>query len=134
MKYLKSQYKNGEYFDWAITLRDTGKMIGTCGFSALYPEHMRGEIGYVINPHYWGVGIATDAAKMVISFAFEQLGLNRVEAKHMVGNDASGRVMEKLGMKKEGVLREYMFVKGSYEDICLYSITAADYFKQKYNI
>lgn len=134
LKYIQKQYKNGNYFDWAIVIKETGKMIGTCGFSAVYPEHSRAEIGYVINPMYKGNGYATEAAERVMSFAFEELDINRLEAKFMIENLNSENVMKKLGMKREGVLRDFMFVKGNYEDICMYSITADDYFKNKYNI
>lgn len=134
VKFLQKQYKAGEFFDWGINLRENGKMVGTCGFTSINSEHSRAEIGYVVNPEYWGQGIATASAKLVTSFAFEQLGINRLEAKFIIGNSASEAVMKKIGMQKEGVLREYMFVKGNYEDICIYSMTAQDYFKQKYGL
>ena len=57
------------------------------------------EIGYVINPAYWNKGYATEAGSMVIRLGFIELDLNRIEARHMIGNDSSGRVMEKCGMK-----------------------------------
>ncbi len=133
-KYLQKQYKDGLYYDWAVTLKENGKMIGTCGFTSITPEHQRAEIGYVISPAYWGNGIALEAANAVIRFGFEQMDLNRIEAKFMVGNCASERVMQKLGMQREGVFRDYMFVKGSFRDICFYSMTAEDYFKNRYNL
>ena len=133
-KFLQKQYKDGLYYDWAVTLKSSGKMIGTCGFTSLAPEHQRGEIGYVISPEFWGMGIAKEAAEAVIRFGFEQMDLHRIEAKFIVGNDASERVMQKLGMQKDGVFRDYMFVKGLFRDICFYSITAEEYFKNKYNL
>ncbi len=133
-KFLQKQYKDGLYFDWAVTLKETGKMIGTCGFTSITTEHSRAEIGYVLSPHFWGQGIAYEAASAVVRFGFEQMDLHRIEAKFMIGNDASEKVMQKLGMQKEGVFRDYMFVKGSYRDICFYSITAEEYFKNKYNL
>ena len=133
-KFLQKQYRDGLYYDWAITLKENGKMIGTCGFTSLATEHLRGEIGYVLSPSYWGMGIAKEAAEAVIRFGFEQMDLHRIEAKFMIGNDASERVMQKLGMQREGVFRDYMFVKGSFRDICFYSLTAEEYFKNKYNL
>lgn len=124
--YLRSVqecYKRAEFFDWAITLVDSGKMIGTCGYTTLDADHSRAEIGYVLNPRYWGQGIACEAAKAAIGYAFDVLNVNRVEAHYMVGNERSRRVMEKCGMSFEGVLRQYMFVKGSYRDIGVCAVT-----------
>ncbi len=134
LKFIQKQYKSGEFYDWAVTLKDSGKMIGTCGFTNINSENMRAEIGYVINPKYHGFGYATEAAMLVVRFAFEQLDIHRLEAKFIVGNDASENVMRKLGMKKEGIMREYMFIKGDFRDICMYSMLAEDYFRQRYNI
>ena len=133
-KFLQKQYKDGLYYDWAVILKENNKMIGTCGFTSITPEHLRAEIGYVLSPSYWGLGIAHEAASAVIRFGFEQMDLHRIEAKFMLGNDASERVMQKLGMQKEGIFRDYMFVKGSFRDICFYSLTAEEYFKNKYNL
>ena len=83
---------------------------------------MVAEIGYVLNPNYWGNGIATEAAFAVIAFAFEKLNMHRVEAKFMQGNDASLGVMKNLGMTFEGYRRDLMFVKGQYRTIGTSSI------------
>lgn len=133
-KFLQKQYRDGNFYDWAVVIKETGKMIGTCGFSSFSPENCRAELGYVISPDYWGKGIATEAANLVISFGFEQLDLHRIEAKFICGNFSSEAVMKKIGMKKEGVFREYMFIKGDFKDICYYAMTVEDYFKIRYNI
>lgn len=127
VSYLQSRYKTGEFFDWAVTLREGGKMIGTCGFTRFDFPHNSGEIGYVINPDYHGRGIATEAVEEVIRFGFERLGLNRIECRFMVGNDASRRVMEKNSMTFEGVLRQGMLIKGIYRDVGICSILRDDY-------
>lgn len=131
VSYLQSRYRSGEFFDWAVTLRDGGKMIGTCGFTRFDFPHNSGEIGYVINPDYHGKGIATEAVGEVIRFGFERLGLNRIECKFMIGNDASRRVMEKNGMTFEGVHRQGMLVKGVYRDIGVCSILRSEYEENK---
>lgn len=124
---LQPQYRRGEFFDWAVELKSEGKMIGTCGFTALDTLHNRGEVGYVLNPAYWGRGIAPEALERVLEFAFGELGLNRVEARYMNGNVRSRRVMEKCGMTYEGTLRGHIFCKGEYRDIGVCSITRVDY-------
>lgn len=122
-----SKYKSGEYNDWAIVYKHNDKMIGTCGFTNIDEENNVVEIGYVINPEYWGMGIATEAVEVIIEFAFEELQANRVEAKFMFGNDASLAVMKKVGMKFEGYQREAMLVKGKYRTIGVASILRREY-------
>jgi len=81
-----------------------------------------GVLGFWIGTDYWSQGYATEAGRAVIRFAFEQLNLNRVHAHHMVRNPASGRVLEKLGMKREGVLRQRLKKWGVFEDVVVMAI------------
>ena len=120
---ISEWYKHGEYYDWALTITESGKMIGTCGFTSFDFEHDRVEVGYVINPDFWGQGIATEAVSAVIEFAFEELDANRVEAHFIEGNNASLRVMEKCGMTFEGYLKQYMLIKGEYKNIGFAAVT-----------
>ena len=92
-------------------------MIGTCGFTKIHTDHDVGEIGYVLHPDFWGKGYAVEAASCVMDFGFETLGLHRIEARFMKGNDASLRVMEKLGMSFEGYHVDEIFVKGEYKTV-----------------
>lgn len=117
LKYIQSRYALGDFFDWAVVHRESGKMIGTCGFTKINAENNYGEIGYVINPDFRGMEYAAEAAKRVIEFGFEELGLHRIEARFMKGNEASLRVMEKLGMSFEGYLKDAIYVKGSYRTV-----------------
>ena len=127
LKYLQTRYAAGDFYDFAVTLRDSGKMIGTCGFTRFDSANNSAEIGYVINPAYHGQGIATEAARAVIDFGFSELRLHRIEARHMVGNDASHRVMEKLGMKTDGTLREAYYVNGSYRTVVICSLLQSEF-------
>ena len=117
LDYVVKRYRTGEFTDWAVTVTETGKMIGTCGFTRIDMEHSVGEVGYVLNPAFWGKGLAAEAVRAVIEFGFERLELHRIEAKFMRGNERSLRVMEKCGMKFEGYRRESMRIKGRYSDI-----------------
>ena len=118
---LQNAYKHGEFYDWAIICRDSGKMIGTVGYSEIYFEDDRAEVGYVINPEYWGRGVATECLSAITAFGFERLGFHRLEARIMVGNDASMRVAEKCGYAFEGVHKDMLLVKGEYRDIAFYA-------------
>ncbi len=118
LAYIINKYASGEFYDWAVSLKnDDNKMIGTCGFSRIDFSNNIGEIGYVINPDYKGNGYAAEAAKQIISFGFEKLKFHRIEAKYIIGNDASLAVMKKCGMVYEGTQRHAMLIKGKYRDI-----------------
>ena len=129
LSYLQNRYKTGDFYDWAIICKDSGKMIGTCGFTRFFFTHNGAEIGYVINPAYYGRGIATEVVGRVIRYGFEKLELERIEGKFMIENDASRRVMEKNGMIFEGVRRKGMLIKGSYRDIGVCAVIREDFFK-----
>lgn len=117
LSYLQSRYKVGEFYDWAIVEIQSGKMIGTCGFTSFDLPNNSAEVGYVLNPTYWHRGIAAEALREMLHYAFEVLQLNRVEARYMLGNENSRRVMEKVGMTFEGVSREAVFTKGRYASV-----------------
>jgi len=86
------------------------------------PEHRRAELGYWIAVHNWNRGYATEASKRLIDFAFEVLGLHRIEARHFLRNPASGKVMKKLGMTPEGIERDWAFKWDRFETLAVYSI------------
>ena len=127
VKLLQRQYKRGEFFDWGLELKETGKMIGTCGITSVDYQNNSCEIGYVISEKFWNMGYATEAVKRVLRVCFDTFGFRRVEALHMEGNDASGAVMKKCGMKKEGTLRDAIFVKDEYRTVCVWSILLSEY-------
>lgn len=114
LEYLQGRYSGGMFYDWGIWHKAAAKMIGTCGFTAFNCTHDSAEVGYVLNPEYWGKGIAAEALERVIRFGFEKLNLHRIEAKFIQGNEQSLRVMEKVGMTFEGYAREAMLVKGKF--------------------
>ncbi len=127
LRYIRSRYALGEFYDWAVVEAASGKMIGTCGFTRFDPPHNSGEIGYVLNPDYHGKGFGTEAAERVLRFGFEELHLHRIEAKFMQGNQASLHVMEKLGMTLEGYRRDGMLVKGKYRTIGICSLLSDEW-------
>lgn len=127
LEYLGTRYRVGDFFDWAVTLKESGKMIGTCGFTCFDYADNSAEVGYVINPSYRGREIAPEALHAVMRFGFLTLGLHRIEAHYIDGNDASRRVMEKVGMRFEGVQRESMLIKGEYRDIGICAILKKDF-------
>ena len=89
-------------------------------------QDQHAELGYWVGRTYWGQGICTEAAAAVVKFAFEDLALHKVHAHHMTRNPASGRVLQKVGMLQEGVLRSHVRKKGVFEDIAFYGILRTD--------
>ena len=115
--YVGQRYRTGDFYDWSLICREDGRMIGTCGFTSFNCPADSAEIGYVLNPDYQGKGLATEAVRRVLEFGFNELQLHRIEAHFIQGNDASRRLMERVGMQFEGFARESMKIKGRYRTI-----------------
>ena len=124
---VMERYRRHHPGPWAIVQRRDAKMIGTCSYSKWEPDHRWAEVGYVLNPRYWGQGYMSEAVRAIVAFGFRELGLNRIQARCDVPNSQSARVMEKAGMSFEGVLRQQLFVKGSYRDLKIYSILRSEW-------
>jgi ribosomal-protein-alanine N-acetyltransferase len=109
-------------FTLAIVLRDGGQLIGACSIRVSDPEGGSAHIGYCLNREYWGRGYATEAARALVKFGFEQLGLHRIFAKCDTQNLASARVLENAGMLREGHLRQDRMLRGEWRDSYLYAV------------
>jgi ribosomal-protein-alanine N-acetyltransferase len=114
---------------FAITIKVDGQLIGSVGFREINPEHNHAEMGCWIGVEWWGQGYATEATRALLQFGFERLNLNRIYAHHMVRNPTSGRVLEKIGMKREGLLRQCVRKWGVFEDVVLLAIVREDWMK-----
>jgi ribosomal-protein-alanine N-acetyltransferase len=125
--FLATRQEWPDVLPWGIEHKSDGKLIGSCGFHHWSLEHARAEIGYVLSRRYWGQGYMTEAVRAVVAYGFETMLLNRIEALCRPPNVASARVLEKSGMKFEGVLRQYMFANGSYHDYKIYSVLRGEY-------
>ncbi len=109
-------------FQLAITLRGGSRVIGNVGIRVNDPRMREANIGYELDQHYWGHGYATEAARAILAFGFESLGLHRVYAHCLAENEASWRVMERLEMRREACEREKDWVKGGWHDRLTYAI------------
>lgn len=103
-----------------------GQLLGAAGLEISVKDR-RAELGYWTGLPWWNNGYATEASRALVAYAFGELGLHRVHACHLAGNPASGRVMEKLGMRREGVLREHTCRRGRPEDIVQWGILRGEY-------
>ncbi len=127
LRYMLRRYRNHEPASWGIEYRQTGEIIGTIGFMWIQADNAAAEVGYSLSRDYWNRGIMTEALKAVIAHGFGSMNLNRIEAQHETTNPASGAVMRKCGMLREGLLRSRLFNKGKYVDVELYAILRRDY-------
>lgn len=120
-------YAVGSMISWAIEHRADRKMIGRIGLGPHSRMNNRAEIGYAMNRSYWGQGLATEAVRGVLNFAFRDMGLNRVQAIVLLENAGSIRVLEKAGLQREGLLRRYQYVRGDYLDVYMYGVLKSDW-------
>ena len=110
-------FARGKVVVFGIQMKSGRSLVGGIGLRDIDPEHSQAELGFWIAVKCWGKGYATEAARAVVAFGFEELGLNRIYAHHMVTNPASGSVLAKIGMKPEGLLRQRVRKWGVFEDV-----------------
>ena len=116
-----------DVYECAICFKDNlNCVIGCVSLVNLSERAQRGELGYWINQKYWGQGIATEAAKAMIKYGFETLNLNSIIARHFQHNPASGRVMQKCGMKYAGILREHERRFDTFYNVVYYDILKSE--------
>jgi len=120
------QYRAGQPATFGIERLEDQRLIGTIGFIWVNTDHRSAEIGYSLARDCWNQGYATEALKAALKYGFDKLRLNRIEAQHESDNPASGRVMEKAGMRYEGTLRGRVFNKGRFSDVMLYARLRTD--------
>jgi RimJ/RimL family protein N-acetyltransferase len=118
---VNARYEKGDVVAFAITRDNDGALLGAIGLE-ICREHERAELGYWIGKPYWGNGYCTEAARTVVDYAFETLGLNRIVAHHLAHNEASGRVMRKVGMQYEGHLVQHVKKWGKFLDLIVYGL------------
>jgi ribosomal-protein-alanine N-acetyltransferase len=127
--YVRSRYFNREPDPLAIVLKDDplGRMIGALGAHWASQPNGTMELGYSLAEPYWGRGLTTEAARALTDHVFAEYAVERLQARVFFGNESSGRVLEKLGFRPEGVLRSLVFRRGRHWDIVMYSLLRADW-------
>ena len=121
---------DGTSATFAIVGQKTGALVGAISLM-IEREHQRAELGYWIAPDCWNRGYATEATRKILDFAFETLGLHRIQSRHFLRNPASGRVMQKVGMNQEGVERDLVMKWDRFESLALYSILEPEWRAQR---
>jgi [ribosomal protein S5]-alanine N-acetyltransferase len=114
-------------FQFAVTLRETGELIGNCGIRRHARYGWDADIGYEYSADHWGKGYATEAANAVLSFGFRELGIHRASANCNAANAASIHVLRKLGMQLEVRIRDGDSSKGQWWDRLVWGILESEW-------
>ncbi len=115
-------YREGGLSRYAIALADTGELIGICNLRGFFEQNRRCELGYALGSAHWGRGYAFEALDALLGHAFSALDMNRIEADIDPRNDASARLLERLGFRQEGYMPERWIVHGEKADTAFYGL------------
>lgn len=126
LKWMGGMYAAQDGLRWAVTLHDTS-FIGSAGLHRWNREGHYAEIGCDIAYQFWGQGYGQEVMKEVIQFGWQHMKLNRIEANVVQGNQRSIHILEKLGFKKEGVLRQRLLKGGKYYDVIMFGLLRQDH-------
>ncbi|QTD41891.1 GNAT family N-acetyltransferase [Sporosarcina sp. Te-1] len=121
METHKKNFDEDQSYELAITDKESGELFGAISLSN-NQRCKNGEIAYWIGEEYWGKGYGTEAAKAMIDFAFDEKKLHKVFARYFSSNPASGRIMDKIGMEREGILKDQVMKDGKYEHLIHFGI------------
>lgn len=127
LKAFIADYEKPDFYRWAISLKTDNKAIGSIGFHIESEYDMLADISYSLGKAFWGKGIITEALQSVLRYGFIEVGINRIEAFHAVNNPASGKVMQKAGMKYEGHARQKYKSHHGFEDCDVYAALKEDF-------
>lgn len=119
--------KQGSAVLWAIAEPSSNKALGKCVLFQFSKENQRAELGYVLNRERWGIGLMTEVMTKVIDFAFDELGLHRLEADTDTLNAGSLALLGKLGFQQEGVFRQRWKVYGEWQDSAMLGLLKPDW-------
>lgn len=124
---IEERFDQRETINWVIAERRNDGVIGTCTLFSFSPRHRRAELGYALRADRWGRGLAREAVALALDWGFRTLGLHRVEADIDPRNAGSRKLLETLGFRSEGLLRERFFVGEQATDSELFGLLAGDW-------
>ncbi len=125
-QHILSEYRAGSDGPWGIELKETRKLIGSIHLMAISDQHCKAEIGFLLARPYWNQGLMTEALTEVLAYALDTFNLNRIEAFCLIENDIARRLLEKVGLKQEGILREYLVQKDLPRTMSVHAILKSD--------
>ncbi|SES66466.1 Protein N-acetyltransferase, RimJ/RimL family [Oceanobacillus limi] len=121
MEHHLENFLANKSYEFAITGKESGQLYGAIALSNNQAFH-HGEIAYWVGEEFWGNGYATEAANAIVQFAFDEKKYHKIFARFFGSNPASGRVLQKIGMKEEGVLLDHVRKEDRYEDLVYYGM------------
>lgn len=131
INFFNQRFEKREGIRWAIRLKESGELIGTCGFNSFNTNMRNAVIGYELAFHHWGKGYTTEALNAIIALAYSDNSpfgeLYRIQAATMLGNDASESVLKKLGFREEGIRRASGFWKNEYHDLKCFGLLKPEF-------
>jgi ribosomal-protein-alanine N-acetyltransferase len=122
LREIEAYFASRSLFQWGIAERETDAVIGTCTLASLSEEHRRAEVGFALARRAWGRGYLAEALPALLAFAFDTLGLHRIEADADPRNARSIRVLERAGFQREGLMRERYHLEGEIQDAFIYGL------------
>ena len=124
---ISASFAERSLFQWGIAERDGGRLVGTCTLASISAEHARAEVGFALARACWGRGYVAEALPVLLRFAFDTLGLHRLEADADPRNAASIRALERVGFVREGLQRERYWMSGEWQDAVLFGLLRRDW-------
>ena len=124
---IRKGYRTGSVLQLGVALRDAGTLLGTCTLFAFHPTSRRAELGYALGHAHWGQGYMNEALERLLAYAFDDLGLHRLEADIDPANEASARSLLRLGFVREGLLRERWIVGDTISDSEIYGLLRSEW-------
>lgn len=129
INHVNKEFEEQEEITWGVVRKEEGSIIGYCCLGDFEDDARRSEIGYGLRSDEWNKGYGTEILKALVKFGFEDMNLNRIEAFVTPGNDASIRLLKKVGFLQEGIVRERDLIKGKLEDGVIMAMLKSDYNK-----
>lgn len=126
IRHLEQEFAEAVQVSFAIRQLGDEGLLGAVGLK-ITPNHFRAELGYWLAEPYWGKGLVSEAVAAMLHYGFHNLGLHKIIATHLPENPASGRVMQKNGMKQEGILKDHVCKNGQFHTLIQYRITRDEY-------
>ena len=124
---IRQKFAEEQLFQWGVALADTGALIGTCTLASLDAANRRADLGFALARAYWGHGHMQEALRVLLRFAFSDLQLRRLTADTDPRNAPAIRTLERLGFRREGLLREHYLLHGEPQDSILYGLLRSDW-------
>ncbi|MEW4282458.1 GNAT family N-acetyltransferase [Priestia koreensis] len=129
---ITNHYVSENFCYWGIEIKESGELIGTIDLYNIDESTENCEVGYNIGFNWWNQGYGSEALHAIVEFAFRFMNIHKISATHNIDNPASGRIMLKVGMKREGIIRHMIRKNNQYKDCGIYGILQQEYLEMNF--